>query len=286
MGVEARIVLHAPTAEIALEAARRAYAEIERLDDALSDWDPESELSRLSDRAGRGPVVVSRDLYDVLDRALEISAATDGAFDVTVGPFVALWRTARRTRELPTEDELAAARALVGWRLVELDASARTVALARPGMRLDLGGIAKGYATQRAIAVLAEAGVPSALVQMGGDIACGAPPPGRDGWEIDVAGRRVPVRDASVATSGDAEQHVEIGGVRYSHVVDPRTGLGAVGTRSITVTCADGAYADALATAASLRIADRCDPGVLRLAERFDVSVVCGAVTESAARCP
>lgn len=249
MGVEARILLQAPSIESAAAAADIAFAEIERLDACFSDWNADSELSQLSDAAGTGPVVVSDDLFDVLQRACEISAATDGAFDITVGPFVRLWREARRTHTLPDAARIAEARTRVGWLLVELDASRRTVALARAGMRLDLGGIGKGYACQRALDTLARAGFERALVQMGGDIVCGPPPHGRDGWKVDVAGEIHVVHDCAIATSGDAEQHVVIDGVRYSHVVDVRTGLGLTGTEVVTIRASDGATADAMATA-------------------------------------
>lgn len=265
MGVEARIVLQAPSVETAAAAADLAFAEIERLEASFSDWRPDSELSQLSERAGSGPVAVSEDLFAILARARELSAATDGAFDVTVGPLVALWRTARRTRALPDPDELERARALVGWRKVDLDPDRRTVALAEPGMRLDLGGIGKGFACQRALDLLARRGFERALVQMGGDIVCGAAPRGREGWEIDVGGEIRRVHDCAVATSGDSEQHVDIGGVRYSHVVDPRTGLGLTHRTAVTILAPDGATADALATAIGVRACTNAD-GVL---ERF-----------------
>ncbi len=249
MGVEARILLQAPSIESASAAAEIAFAEIEQLDACFSDWNANSELSRLSDAAGTGPVAVSHDLFDVLQRAREISAATDGALDVTVGPLVVLWREARRTRTLPAAAQIEEARTRVGWQLLELDASRSTVALTRPGMRLDLGGIGKGYACQRALDVLAHTGFERALVQMGGDIVCGAPPMGRDGWTVDVAGESRVVHDCAIATSGDTEQHVMIDGVRYSHVVDARTGLGLTTRTVLTVRARDGAYADALATA-------------------------------------
>jgi len=253
MGVEARIVLFATDEDHAVTAARMAFDEIERLEVVFSDWRPDSELSRLSDRAGSGPISVSADLYAVLARAREISAATDGAFDVTIGPFVALWRESRRTGVLPEPLALESARALVGWRLVELDEHARTVSLERPGMRLDLGGIAKGYAIQRALDVLSESSVTMALVQMGGDIVCSKAPPGRAGWEIDIGGEISLVEHRAVATSGDTEQHVDIAGVRYSHVVDPRTGIGLSTRTAVTISAGDGATADALATAVGVK---------------------------------
>jgi thiamine biosynthesis lipoprotein len=174
---------------------------------------------------------------------------------------VQLWRRARRTGELPAAQQLARARGLTGYRKLHLDGQARSVRLERIGMRLDLGGIAKGFAADEAIAVLKRHGINSALVAAGGDIAVSGPPPGAAGWLIAIAppgsSERPPrqhllLRAAAVSTSGDAEQYVEVSGVRYSHVVDPRTGLGVVGHSSVTVVAPDGTTSDALATAASV----------------------------------
>ncbi|MBT8486398.1 MAG: FAD:protein FMN transferase, partial [Phycisphaerae bacterium] len=228
MGVETRITLFAPDEPAARAAARVAFTRMNTLDGVLSDWRAGSELNRLCARAGTGPVAVSDDLFAVLEHARRIGRDSSGAFDVTVGPFVELWRAARTQRRLPPADAIAAARDRVGWSLLSLDAEARTVDLAVPGMQLDLGGIGKGFAADAAIAVLEDAGVPRCLVDHGGDIAAGAPPPGRDGWRIGLPGRPEPfvLAHAAIATSGDTEQFVEVDGVRYSHIVDPATGLG------------------------------------------------------------
>jgi thiamine biosynthesis lipoprotein len=268
MGVEARIVLQAPSIESAALAADRAFAEIELLEASFSDWRADSELALVAASAGQRPIAVSSDLFDVLRRAREVSAATDGAFDVTVGPLVELWREARRTHSLPDPERLEHARSLVGWTMLELDEHEQTVRLAKPGMRLDLGGIGKGYACQRALEELARSGFDRALIQMGGDIVCGAPPLGRDGWEVEVAGRLLSVRDCAIATSGDTEQHVEIDGVRYSHVVDPRTGLGLTTSVVVTIEARHGATADALATAIGVR-ADCAASARARLTEAW-----------------
>ncbi len=252
MGVEARIVLFAASQDAAMAAAEAAYARVEVLEAAFSDWRADSELSRLCDRAGEGPLVVSADLFAILQRAREISAATDGAFDVTVGPLVRLWRASRQSGRLPDEAALAGARELVGWQLVELDPARHTVRLARPGMRLDLGGIGKGWACQAAVDLLAARGVSRALVQMGGDVVCGDAPPDRSGWDVDVGGRQVLVSRRAVSTSGDTEQHVVIDGVRYSHVIDPRTGVGLTDQTITTIAAPDGGTADALSKAIGL----------------------------------
>ena len=193
-------------------------------------------------------------------QAEELSRKSDGAFDVTVGPVVQLWRHARRTQELPDPKEFAAARAKVGYEKVKLDAAKKTVQLTTPGMQLDLGGIAKGYAADEALKLLREKfGITSALVAAAGDIACGDPPPGKDAWTIDIAPiaksqkpRSLHLANAAVSTSGDLEQFVVIGGVRYSHVLDPHTGLGLTGRRSVTVIAPNGTTADSMTKAVSV----------------------------------
>ena len=161
---------------------------------------------------------------------------SDGAFDVTVGPYVRLWRFARKRKVLPTPAEIATARAAVGWQKLRLDPRARTVTLLVPNMRLDLGSIGKGYAADQALQILKGRGIDRALVAASGDIAVGNPPPGQRGWKVGIARlwwrhQRAPLaplllHNAGISTSGDTEQFIEINGVHYSHIVNPATGLG------------------------------------------------------------
>jgi thiamine biosynthesis lipoprotein len=255
MGTTFKIIVYAPDEATAGREARAAFERIAELDGIMSDYKPASELRRLCDKAGGDPVKVSDDLWTVLERAQEVSRRSDGAFDVTVGPIVKLWRRARRTHELPDADDLAKAKALVGYEKVKLDPKAHTVRLEKKGMQLDLGGIAKGYAADQALAVLKKAGLPRALVAAGGDIAVGDAPADADAWTVGIS----PVEDpeakpkkylllvnAAVSTSGDAEQYVEIGGKRYSHIVDPKTGVGLVGRMTATVVAPNGLWSDPL----------------------------------------
>jgi thiamine biosynthesis lipoprotein len=256
MAVPMKIVLYAPDRAAATRAAREAFARVHALNAIMSDYDPESELRRLCDTAGSGKAVaVSGDLWKVLAHAQTVSAQSDGAFDVTVGPVVRLWRRARRQKELPPPEAIAAARNLVGYRLVGLNPDRHTAELLRPGMRLDLGGIAKGYAMEEAYAVLRKSGFPRAMVEAGGDIRLGDPPPDRPGWHIaltpldDPHGRPesyLVLSRVAVSTSGDSMQFVEIGGRRYSHIVDPRTGMALTDHSRVTVVAPDGMTADAL----------------------------------------
>jgi FAD:protein FMN transferase len=259
MGTRFRIILYAANETSARDAARAAFARVAVLDDCMSDYKPQSELMRLCDKAGGDPVPVSPELFAVLAKAQEVAEKSDGAFDVTVGPVVRLWRLARRTHRLPDAEKLAAARALVGYRNIRMDSSRHTVRLLKPGMQLDLGGIAKGYAADEALIALKRRGIERALVAAGGDIAVSGPPPGKDGWDIAIAplerGDAVPhlrLHEAAVSTSGDAEQYVEIGGVRYSHIVDPHTGIGLTGRSEVTVVARHGIDSDSLTKVAAV----------------------------------
>lgn len=267
MGVPFRIVLYAPNRAEADAAAQAAWDRIAALNAILSDYEFDSELSQLSRTAGSGNAVpLSPELWTVLERAQDMAARSQGAFDVTVGPAVSLWRRARRDGELPSPKRLETALAATGWRQLELDPVQRTARLLVPRMRLDLGAIAKGFATDEALRVLQERGIQRALVSGGGDLSVSEPPPGKPGWRIEVSSLDAPgapapchvwLRNAALATSGDVFQFVEIGGVRYSHIVDPRTGLGLTDHSLVTVIARDGLTADSLSTALSVAGPDR-----------------------------
>ena len=257
MGTTFRIVLYAKDEATAKQAAKAAFARVAELNAILSDYQPTSELMRLCEKAGGPPVEVSADLFDVLTKAEEFSRATDGAFDVSIGPVVRLWRKARRTRELPKAEEIKKALALVDYRNIKLDSQKRTVQLLLVGMILDLGSIGKGYAADAALAVLRQHGIACALVAAGGDIAVGDAPPDAPGWKVGIAPLKNPdappthhllLTNAGVSTAGDSEQFVEIAGKRYSHIVDPKTGLGLIGRRSVTVIAPNATTSDGLDT--------------------------------------
>jgi thiamine biosynthesis lipoprotein len=264
MGTLFRIIVYTPDEALAQRAAQAAFHRIAQLDDIMSDYKQSSELMRLcrayATNCQGPPVRVSDDLFTVLAAAERLSRRSQGAFDVTVGPLSLLWRHARRTQELPDPQELASALARVGYEKVRLDPLRQTVHLTVPGMRLDLGGIAKGYAADEALRLLREQfGLSHVLVAAWGDIVCGDPPPGETAWPVQIAPiaasqkpRSLRLARAAVSTSGDLEQFVVINGVRYSHVLDPRTGLGLTGRRSVTVIAPRGIDADSLTKAVSV----------------------------------
>jgi thiamine biosynthesis lipoprotein len=258
MGGEARIVLYAASEDLARGAARAAFERIAALERVLSDWDPASELSRLSDAAGGAPLAVSPDLGRALALARELAAASGGAFDPTLGALTKLWRAAEHTGEMPDEAAIAAARRMTGWRDLEVDAAAGTARLGRPGMRLDLGAIGQGLACDAALAVLAGAGIESALVELAGDFALGAPPPGASGWRITFelgpgeAPLALDLARCGAAVSGDDQRFIATrggAGPGLSHVIDPLRGFGLPAGAAALVVARDATRADALSTA-------------------------------------
>jgi thiamine biosynthesis lipoprotein len=257
MGTTVRIVLYAPDKTTADHALETAFARIADLEQVMSDYDPESELSQLNSQAGQGQILVSPDLFRILATAQDLARKTSGAFDPTVGPLVRQWRRAFRNRQMPTPKNLAQALALTGYQNVLLDPQQQTASLAKPGMKLDLGGIGKGFAADEALQILRDLGLPRALVAIAGDVVTGEPPPHAVGWKVEIASplgldqprlETLLLANQAVSSSGDLERFVEILGTRYSHIVNPRTGLGVVDRAQATVVAPSGTLADALAT--------------------------------------
>lgn len=286
MGTEWKVVLYAADEEEVEAATEAVFKRVGELDAVMSDYNPKSELMKLcaaNDAKPNTPVAVSDDLLKVLTLAQGVSEQTDGAFDCTVGPVVKLWREARKSKQLPRPEELKVAKAVVGYKMLTLDAKAKTATLSKANMRLDLGGIGKGFAADEALAVLKAKGITSALIAASGDITVSNAPPGKDAWVVDIAPltkdgprRTLKLVNASVSTSGDLFQHVEIDGVRYSHVLDPKTGLGLTGRRSATVVAPKGWQADALTKGASLLPADK----LVKLIDGIDGAAAFVAVKE------
>ena len=249
-------VLYAPSAAIADAAAAAGYRRIAELEQAMSDYRADSEIRSLTRLAAPGqPCPVSPNLGHVLSLAQDISQRTEGAFDVTVGPLVRLWRRAARTGQVPQSSRIDTALQTVGYCYLRVDQAQRQVTLARPGMRIDLGGIAKGYIADRALEQLQSQGVSAALVDAGGDLAIGAAPPGKPGWRIGVAPLDEPVTfltlsRCGVASSGDSARGFVADGRRWSHIIDPRSGWALQNAWSATVIADTCAEADALASAA------------------------------------
>jgi thiamine biosynthesis lipoprotein len=274
MGISFDISVYAPNEAVANEAAEAAFGRIRKLNAIFSDYEPDSELNRLCKTAGTGQAVpVSRELFQILETSVELSEKSGGAFDVTVGPLVRLWRKARQTKQLPDKAHIDMAKALVGYGMLKLDREHQTVQLAKQGMQLDLGGIAVGYACDDVMQMFKSRGLNQVMIDGSGDILCGEPPPGEAGWIIGIAPlmpdgpptRNVQLKNAAISTSGDLFQHVEFNGVRYSHIVDPKTGLGLTDRSEVSVIARDCISADAWSTTVSLLGPER---GLKFIAER------------------
>lgn len=261
MGISFDISVYAPNEAAANEAVEAAYGRIRQLNAIFSDYEPDSELNRLSKTAGTGKAVpVSRELFDILQTSVALSEKSGGEFDVTVGPLVRLWRKARRSKQLPTAEQIAVARTLVGYKMIRLDPQSQTVELTKSGMQLDLGGIAVGYACDDVLPLFKSRGLTRVMIDASGDILCGDAPPDTNGWIIGIApdtpdgppSRHVLLQNAAISTSGDLFQHVEFNGVRYSHIVDTKTGLGLTDRSLVAVIAKDCISADAWSTTVSL----------------------------------
>lgn len=266
MGTLVRVTVYTPDEQTAKAAFRAAFERIRELDDILSDYKPDSELNRITKTAVSRALPVSEDLFTVLRASQELAAATGGAFDITQGPVIRLWREARRTGQMPDAAALRNAAPRCGFRKLHLDAERRTVRFDMAGMALDVGGIGKGYAASEAIEALDARGVRSALVAVSGDLAFSDAPPGERGWRIgvhsgDPAALRVPsvlvLTNGAVSTAGSSEQHADIDGRRYSHIIDPSSRLGLANDITVTVIAPHGLEADGLDTAATVLGAER-----------------------------
>lgn len=279
MGTRFSISCHHPDSELAGAAVKEAFAEADRINEVASDYLADGELLGIGKHPAGTAVEVSPLLFGLLVEAISLAERTGGRFDPTLGPMTKLWRESRRRKALPDPETLERAKAAAGWEKLRLDAERSTVTFTVPGMRLDLGGIAKGQAADRMLAVLMKRGVTSAAVTCGGDVRVGDAPPGQKGWKVGV--RNVDVssdaatlilENRGVSTSGDLRQFVEIDGVKYSHIIDPRTGLGLTRPIVATVVAANATTSDAAATACC--VGGKEEAG--EIAERLNAEVFFG----------
>lgn len=261
MGMPFGLIIYASDSAKAAVAAEKAYALVDTLNQLYSDYLPSSELNRLCASAGSGEwVKVSAPLFNIIRTAITASSRCEGSFDITVGPLARLWRKARKEKKFPSPDSLALARQRVGYRFVLIDTLQQRICLMKKGMQLDLGGIAQGDVAQRVYELLRKAGLPHALVDASGDIVAGTTPSGVPGWKVGInlpesealMNRSLLLQQKSVSTSGDLYQYVELNGKRYSHIIDPKTGLGVTRARNVTVIANDGITADWLTKACTL----------------------------------
>jgi thiamine biosynthesis lipoprotein len=272
MGTLAKVIADAADSNTAKQCIQAAFTEIEKIDDLMSYHKSDSEISKLNRDGFARAVKVSKSTYEVLQKSIEFSKLSGGAFDVTVGPLVDLWHLAQDTNSLPTDAELQQVHSKVGYDKLILDANETSVRFAVEGMRVDLGGIAKGYAIDKAVEAMQRGGSVGGMVDIGGEVRCfGLPPAGQKKWRIGLQdpdksknGLNVgapllvlDLVDAAVATSGHYRRFVTIGGKRYSHIVNPESGHSSESLASVTIISKSAIDADALATAVSVMGAEK-----------------------------
>jgi thiamine biosynthesis lipoprotein len=276
MGTIVNLTFWTDDDERAADATAAAIREFERIEALMTSWTDDSVVARVNAGAGsRKPVAVDDEIFTVLAQAEKISRMTGGAFDISVGAFFDLWKFgSNQTGEIPTADEIARAVALVDHKEIKLDAKRKTVRLARRGMRIDLGGIAKGYAVDRVVALLHERDFVDFIIQLGGDLYVS----GRKGprpWVVGIRDPRgsrttpfaiTPIENRTFSTSGDYERSFLRDGTRYHHIIDPETGQPARRSRSVTVMAADAMTADVLSTALFVMGVERG----MKLVEKLD----------------
>ncbi len=259
MGTQFTVTLYAADSLLAQTAYDSVSARMDSLNQIMSDYLDGSEINRLSQTSGSGQwISVSQPLYDVLQKACQIARLSQGRFDPTIGPLSQLWRRAVRQRAFPSATERRQARRAVGYRFMAFDLATHSVRLERTNMRLDVGGIGQGYAVDEAAIVLKQSDIQSFLLDLGGDVLAGSPPPDRpEGWRIDVGSGTnsrvdpadtlvVLLKNAAITTSGDTYRQLTIGGRQYSHIMNPRSGLGLRHFVRATVMASEGYRADAL----------------------------------------
>ena len=240
----------------------KAFERIKGLDESLSDYRPESEINALAKAPTGEAIAVSEELFALFEASGKLTAATDGAFDVTAGPLIRLWRMSRKNNALPTPAQIASAKARTGFFHLVLDPDKRTITKKIEGMLFDVGGIAKGYAADAALRVLKEGGFPRVLVAASGDIVVGEAPPDEPGWKIGIETlelghdlkdlQTVTLVNQAISTSGDTRRYFEYEGVRYSHIVSTETGLGLTERIGASVIASDATTSDSHATAVTL----------------------------------
>lgn len=281
MGTELKLILYAQSESQAALAINAILEELEQRAIPINNYTPHSEVSRLANLEPGKSQILSHELSEVLIESKRWHELSDGAFDVTAGATIELWNIARKQKMLPSNHEILNAQKNSGWdhlKLVSKSDSQTTLTIDAKELRINVSGIATGYLLDHAMTILKQQGIESALIDIGGDIIVSHPPPGSDGWKVDVAGlnqsdpihSRIIMRDQAITTSGDLNQFTKIDGIRYSHIVDPTTGKPVPRRVSATVVAKRAIDADAAATAIAVLGCLR----VLRLLENMPIDSV------------
>lgn len=253
MGTQFRMVFYEADSAKAQRLANTCWKRLDALNLVMSDYRSDSEIMQLCVNAKVGEwYSVSEDLFHIISESQKAAELTDGLFDITISPLTKLWRRAKRKSVLPIPSQLKIAREYIGYQFIELDSLTKSICFFKPGMRLDFGGIGKGFALDELMETLKNENVNSALLEAGGSILLSNPPPDENSWKINIGDEGYNLSNCGISTSGDRFQFVEIDGKRYAHILDPRTGLGFHEPHEITVIAPNATTADWASTAAYL----------------------------------
>lgn len=272
MGTIFRVVVYASDSLTAQNATQKAFVRLDELNLTLSDYREDSEVNTLCRTAGSGQYVkVSADLWNILQESVKAAKLSDGNFDVTIGPLTQLWRRMKRQKQLPTPTQISEAKAKIGIEKLLLCKENQSVMLKTKGMRIDFGGIGKGFAEDEMMKVLQQNGIKSALIEAGGNIVVSnSPKDSPKGWEIIINNEKHFLKNCGVSTSGDAYQFVEIDGKKYAHILDPKTGIGFAEPHQVSIIAKDGTTSDWISTALYLMPQEKG----IKLAKKLIVKVI------------
>lgn len=251
MGTIFRVVVYTSDSASAQSATQKAFSRLDELNLALSDYREDSEVNTLCRTAGSDQYIkVSTDLWNILQESVKAAKLSEGDFDVTIGPLTQLWRRMKRQKQLPTPTQISEAKAKIGIEKIAFNKANQSVMLKTKGMRLDFGGIGKGFAEDEMMKILQENGIKSALIEAGGNIVVSNPPTDSpNGWEIIINKEKYFLKNCGISTSGDAYQFVEIDGKKYAHILDPKTGIGYAEPHQVSIIAKDGTTSDWISTA-------------------------------------
>jgi FAD:protein FMN transferase len=251
MGTIFRVVVYASDSLSAKNAVQKSFVRLDELNLTLSDYREDSEVNTLCRTAGSGQYIkISPDLWNILQESVKAAKLSDGNFDVTIGPLTQLWRRMKRQKQLPMPTQISEARTKIGIEKIVFNKEIKSVMLETKGMRLDFGGIGKGFAEDEMMKILQQNSIKSALIEAGGNIiVSNSPTDSPKGWEIFINNEKYFLKNCGVSTSGDAYQFVEIDGKKYAHILDPKTGIGYAKPHQISVIAKDGTTSDWISTA-------------------------------------
>ena len=261
MGSSFNMIFYHMDSVEALSLAKECFLFVDSLNNIFSDYSSESEVGKLVLQTNQTDIKVSNELFSMITRSKDAWEGSGKTFDITIGALTQLWRKAKKENRFPSEAEIKAAKDLTGFKNLIINKRSKTISFKKPGIRFDFGGIVPGYTAQRVIDFLKTKNVNIALVDASGDIVMSDAPPGKDGWAIGINlpenenelwDKKLELKNFAVSTSGDVYRYTIHDGIKYSHIIDQRTGYGVTSQRNVTVITKYGADADWLATACSI----------------------------------